>query len=105
MKILHLRNYSTNKEGETILDSKGGLTVVYIQHESSFEWSYAICSDEDVFSRKRGRHIATGRFLSKKWNNIFSDFHNYEDFLTMLTTHDKDTIQKQFPLISNLDHF
>ena len=56
MKILHLRNYTTNDKGETTLDSKGGLTVCYLQHTNSIEWSYAICSDEDVFSRKRGRH-------------------------------------------------
>lgn len=105
MKILHLRNYSLNKDGETILDSRGGLTIAYIQHPNTIEWSYALCNEEDVFCRKRGRHIATGRFLSKKWNNIFSDFHDYESFLTMLATHDKDTLQKMFPLISNPDHF
>lgn len=48
---------------------RGGATVVFVPELSRF--GVSICSDKDVFSRKRGRVIASGRALSK---NSFCPF-------------------------------
>ncbi len=46
---------------------RGGATVVFVPEVSRFGTS--VCSNKDMFSRKRGRMIAAGRALSK---NSFS---------------------------------
>jgi hypothetical protein len=41
----------------------GGVTIAYIENGATVEFSTAVCSDKDIFTRKDGRVFASQRFM------------------------------------------
>lgn len=96
MKFLHLRVVNEDME----LYPTGGLTLCYIKHKNgTYEFNYAICSDKDVFCKKRGRDIAEGRFMSYKTDNFFVIAEDRLAFLTWFEDKNSHKMQKFFPLV------
>ena len=54
IKIVHLRQETSQR---------GGMTLAYDSEHKKI--AYAVCSKEDMYSRKRGKSIATGRLLKR----------------------------------------
>ena len=59
MKTRYLHYRQTDLEGHLI--PKGGATVSYTPTEEGAQVGVSICSPRENFSRRIGRHIATGR--------------------------------------------
>ncbi len=58
--VFHFRIRKT-ETGEAL--PRGGATVVFVPPLARF--GVSVCSDKDVYNKKRGRNIAAGRALSK----------------------------------------
>lgn len=100
MKFLHLRVVNEDME----LYPTGGITFCYNKYDNgTYEFNYAICSDKDVFSKKRGRDIAEGRFMSFKTDNFFVIAKDKIEFLSLFHGMDSHKMQKTYPLVHHKD--
>lgn len=68
IRYIHLRNHSYlnaiqkgDKRGT--VEARGGVTIAYVRDGDTCKFAWAQCSGRDVFSRKIGRAISSGRLL------------------------------------------
>lgn len=65
MNYLHIRHYTPDGK----LDPRGGFTVAFERNSvdaSLLHFAMAKCSKKDVYNKKRGRQVATGRLEKRK---------------------------------------
>lgn len=66
IKYIHLRRY--DPEGNLL--PKGGATIAYVLIHALLQYKIARCNYKDVFSRKIGRAIASGRMLKGDYDSL-----------------------------------
>lgn len=79
VKFIHLRDHGTVKNKKTgkvdpagVLPT-GGVTIGYVKDGTDLFYSFAECSERDVFSKKIGRKITSGRIAVGKCERITVD--------------------------------
>lgn len=68
IRFIHLRHHSFRNvidkgEKKGTVEARGGVTIAYVRAGDTCKFSWAQCCTKDVFSRKIGRSISTGRLL------------------------------------------
>jgi hypothetical protein len=64
VRVMHLRRFELQRRGNAFgmrVAQTGGVTVAFRQLDNAVEIAIARCSRNDVYNKKLGRTIATGR--------------------------------------------
>lgn len=93
-KFMHFRNIEETGNG-SIVDSRGGATVAYVQGEDGISFAVAYCHPNDNYNKRLGRAKAAGRLLSERYSRQFKgDLFSFAEVIEMEMAHEEGLLRK-----------
>ena len=73
IRFIHLRKHD-NTGDKSVLCATGGCTIAYYQIDRNVLYAFAQCKHTDVFSKRIGRMVSSGRLLSGIKRDLLKNF-------------------------------